>query len=182
MHVLQLQQPVQLVFGRSLVVRQVRGAQHEPSPLPGLRNGMEGRWAKKKKGKKRNTAHNHESLAPSWQWHHMYVLHRNVPCAFHPSSRDIPHGCRCRQQRVEHRPYATRQCPPRRLQSLRPSFVVPRWPRVVVAQSSMRCGLETSLNPSPIRCQIRRLVRRHSAVAPPKGICFVLFFDKDYRQ
>ena len=35
-HVLQVEQTVQLVFGRCLVVREVRRAQHEPSAFPGL--------------------------------------------------------------------------------------------------------------------------------------------------
>ena len=130
---------------------------------------MEERWTKPRK--KRH--HHHVSLAPSWQWHH-HALHGDAPCAFRPSSRGIPRGCRCRQQPAAHRPCATRRCLLRRLQNLRPSSVVPRWPRAVVAQRSMRGGLETSLNPSPIRCQIRRLVRRHSNVTLPKKQCFFL--------
>ena len=36
MHILQFEKSVQLIFGRSLVVRQVRSTQDEPPPLPGL--------------------------------------------------------------------------------------------------------------------------------------------------
>ena len=47
-HVLQLEQPVQLVFGRRLVVGQMRGAQHKPPSLPSLRCACNRRKRSKK--------------------------------------------------------------------------------------------------------------------------------------
>jgi len=130
MHILQLEKAVQLVFGRSLVVREVRRTQHEPSPFPGLYG----------------RPYSHQIC-----FGYMLDRRRNdAPCAVHPSSTGSQRGDRSRLQHVGYRLYAMHRCLLRRLQSPRPHTVAQRWRRAAVAQSQTQ---RVQDNPNPIRCQ-----------------------------